>query len=194
MCCSDLERRNLALQGGEAFSLQDTLSAFEATMSRREIMTEHDRKHYLHLGAFILERYMKEVGEEHPLVLSTERSLSARLEDIPLKGKIDRIDLFAKDGKRCRVIDYKTGQTYRTADAVNKDEGLYRQLVFYKLLCDTSPGFTHEASVFALDFIGNEKSGRSLIEFEIPEKDVAELKELIRAVWGKIQALDFTKI
>jgi len=104
------------------------------------------------------------------------------------------MDLFHKDGKNCRIIDYKTGATKKTEAAVRKDERLFRQLVFYKLLSDLSPSFTHEATVFTLDFIGNEKDPRRVHDFEISGAEVQELKELIKAVWRKVVALDFTEL
>ncbi len=188
-----LEARNLAWQEGATFSTAELIAAFELGLSRREIMTAHHREHYSHAGKLLLTRYAKETENDRPIILSTERSLSARLpSDIPLFGRVDRIDLFQKNGNKCRIVDYKTGKPYRTPDAVKKADGIFRQLVFYKLLCDHSPSFTHDATIFTLDFLGDEKNGRSVIEFEITEKDVRELMEVIREVWGRITALNFT--
>ena len=178
------------------------IQEFEKILLEREVFTEKEREYYLHEGRHLLTRYGEETAGDHPIFLSAERAITARLNDpstplgtgIPLFGKVDRIDLHKKDGQNCRIIDYKTGTPKKTAEAIRKDEDLFRQLVFYKLLCDLSPSFSHTATIFTLDFVGNEKEGRRLIDFEITEQEVSELKELIQKVWGKIVSLDFTKI
>ncbi|HLC75931.1 MAG TPA: ATP-dependent DNA helicase [Candidatus Peribacterales bacterium] len=194
-----LEQRNLAWQAGEEFETSDLVAAFEKTLIEREVFTEKERAHFLHQGRELLTRYGEETASDHPIILTAERALIARLIDangtnIPLFGKVDRIDLLQKDGQNCRIIDYKTGNPKKTQEAVRKDEGLFRQLVFYKLLCDLSPSFSHTATLFTLDFLGNEKEGRRLIDFEITAEEAAELTELIKKVWGKIVALDFTPL
>ncbi|MFA5800807.1 MAG: hypothetical protein WC840_07730, partial [Candidatus Peribacteraceae bacterium] len=75
-----------------------------------------------------------------------------------------------------------------------KKEDLFRQLVFYKILCDADPKFIHDAKLFTLDFIGNEDEARREINLEITEAEVKELKALIKQVWAKITALDFTPV
>jgi len=196
-----LEARNLAWAAGEQFETSDLIQAFEKTLLEREVFTEKEREYYLHEGRQLLSRYGEETAEDQPIILSAERALTAMLNDpsnplgtgIPLSGKVDRIDLLTKDGQNCRIIDYKTGTPKRTPEAVRKDPNLFRQLIFYKLLSDLSPSFSHTATVFTFDFVGNEKEGRRLIDFEVTEQEVEELKELIKNVWKKIVALDFTK-
>src|SRR3989344_950988 len=189
-----LEKRNLAWQAGELFETDDLIQEFEKTLFEREVFTEKERGYYLHAGQLLLKRYGEETRQDHPIILSAERALTARLGDIPLFGKVDRIDLLKKDGQNCRIIDYKTGVPKKTPEAIRKDDGLFRQLVFYKLLCDLYPSFSHTATVFTLDFVGNEKEGRRLIDFEVTEQEVHELKELIKIVWGKIASQDFTSV
>jgi DNA helicase-2/ATP-dependent DNA helicase PcrA len=204
-----LEERNLAWQrqtfpSGQPSTLQshseapftteDLLQAFERAILEREVLTPSERAHYLHLGRKILERYASETQGARPLVLSAERRLLARYEDIPLVGKVDRIDLCHPQGQACRVLDYKTGIPKRSEEAVRREAPLFRQLVFYKLLCDRSPSFLHKAEVFTLDFLGNDRERRRVFDFEITEKETKELQEIIRAVWAKLIALDFTPL
>jgi len=66
--------------------------------------------------------------------------------------------------------------------------------VFYKLLCDISPSFSHTATLFTFDFVGNPKEERSVIDIQISNEEVEDLKELIQVVWKKITSLDFTEI
>jgi DNA helicase-2/ATP-dependent DNA helicase PcrA len=190
---SALETRSMAQKNNEEFGTDKLIDSFIDTMTRRELMTEKERDHYLHIGAIVLERYGNETSTA-PLLLSTERSLKARLGDIPLTGKVDRIDLFELNGQNVRIVDYKTGTPKRTEAAIRKDENLFRQLVFYKLLADESPSFTHSATMFSLVFLGTEKQEPSTIDLSITEAEVTELKELIKKVWSKLENFDFTSI
>src|SRR3989339_19185 len=188
-----LEERNSAWQRGETYSVDALVEAFQASL-KKEILTREEWEHYMLVGADILRRYGEKTSSGIPLVLSTERTLHAVVDDVPLKGKVDRIDLFEPNGRACRILDYKTGQTVKTEDAVRKKEDLFRQLKFYKILCDSDPKFIHEATLFTLDFIGNEDEARREIDLKITEEEVRELKALIRQVWAKITALDFTAL
>lgn len=188
-----LEERNAAWQQGSAFSVDTLVDAFQRHLAK-EILTKEEWERYRLLGADIVRRYGEQTSSGIPLVLSTERTLHAVVDDVPIKGKVDRIDLFEPNGRACRVLDYKTGQTKKTEDAVRKKEDLFRQLVFYKILCDADPKFIHEATLFTFDFIGNEDEARREINLEITEAEVKELRALIRQVWAKITALDFTPL
>jgi hypothetical protein len=157
------------------------------------LLTEREREEYLARGIKVLQKYGVET-QSSAKVLYAEKSFSTRLGEIPITGKVDRIDALDELGSTVRIVDYKTGVPKRTLAAVKEDEGLYRQLVFYKILTAHTKGFLLEAKVFALDFIGTDRDGRSLIECEIPEADVLELTSVIEKVWKKICAFDFTPI
>ena len=197
-----LEQMNMAWKEGKEFTIENLIKQFNEAMKNREIFTDHEREHYMHIGEIVLKRYFNQVKDRKPIIMSAERTIKGHLNDpsdpavasIPLKGKVDRIDLFTPTSQECRIVDYKTGRPKLTVEAVRKEEGLFRQLVFYKLLCDISPSFIHEARLFTLDFIGNEDTDRKLIELEISEQEVEELRSVIRAVWKKITELDFTLI
>ncbi|MFH0851852.1 MAG: PD-(D/E)XK nuclease family protein, partial [Candidatus Peregrinibacteria bacterium] len=188
-----LEDRNVAWQQGEAFSVDALVDAFQKHL-KKEILTNEKLEHYQLIGGDIVRRYGEQTASGIPLVLSTERTFHAVIDEVPIKGKVDRIDLFEPNGRACRIVDYKTGQTMKTEEAVRKKEDLFRQLKFYKILCDTDPRFIHDAALFTLDFIGNEDEARREISFEITAAEVAELRKLIKDVWAKITALDFTPL
>ncbi|MDD5102982.1 MAG: ATP-dependent DNA helicase [Candidatus Peribacteraceae bacterium] len=190
---ASLEERNAAWQQGEAFSVDALVDAFQNHL-KREILTKDEWEHYRLIGGDIVRRYGEQTSSGIPLVLSTERTFHAVVDDVPIKGKVDRIDLFEPNGRECRILDYKTGQTKKTEDAVRKKEDLFRQIAFYKILCSADPKFIHEAKRFTLDFIGNEDEARREISFEITQQEVNELKALIKQVWAKITALDFTAL
>ncbi|MFH1444349.1 MAG: ATP-dependent DNA helicase [Candidatus Peregrinibacteria bacterium] len=188
-----LQDRNSAWQQGEVFSVDALVEAFQRHL-KEEILTKEKLEHYQLIGEDIVRRYAEQTSSGMPLVLSTERTFHAVIDDIPIKGKVDRIDLFEPNGRTCRVLDYKTGRTKKTEDAVRKDEKLFRQLKFYKMLCEADPKFIHDATHFTLDFVGNEDEARKEINLEITEAEVKELQVLIKQVWTKITALDFTSL
>ncbi|KKW39269.1 hypothetical protein A2454_03485 [Candidatus Peribacteria bacterium RIFOXYC2_FULL_55_14] len=188
-----LEDRNLAWQEGRKFSVEELVSAFQKYLDR-EILTREEREQYLREGSEIVRRYGEQTSSGIPMILSAERTLHAVVDDVPIKGKVDRIDLFEPNGRICRVLDYKTGNTCRTEEAVRKKKNIFRQLVFYKMLCDADPKFMHEATLFTLDYIGKEDQARREISLEITDAEVQELRELVKTVWGKITALDFTPL
>ncbi|MBT3293489.1 ATP-dependent helicase [Candidatus Peregrinibacteria bacterium] len=185
-----LEDRNFSWQEGKEYKTDKLVEGFLKHLEK-EILTDEEREHYKSKGGEIVRKYGDETSTGIPLVLSTERTIHAVVDDVPIKGKVDRIDLFEPRGRKCRVLDYKTGNTCRTEDAVRKKEGLFRQLVFYKMLCDSDPKFIHDATLFTLDFIGKEDQTRREIDVEITQQEVEDLKVLIKEVWGKIQRLEF---
>jgi len=198
---SALEAQNLAWKNREEFTDPDLLAAFEKHLDTKELLTNRERDHYRRIGLIVLERY----AARHPIppiVYSAEKTLKAMLPDpvdpllpgVPLTGKVDRIDLFELDGRRCRILDYKTGTPKRTVEAVRAEQSLIHQLGFYKILADRSVGFAHDAVLFTFDFLGSDKDEPSTIDVEVTKEDVEALEALIRRVWAKILALDFTPL
>lgn len=198
---SALEAQNRAWKDREEFGTADMLAAFDTYIKAKEILTDRELEHYRRIGHIVLERH----ALRHtlpPIVFSAERTMKAILPNpsnpllpgVPLTGKVDRIDLFEIDGRRCRILDYKTGTPKRTIEAVRSEEPLLHQLVFYKILADRSVGFAHDAVLFTFDFLGSDKDDPSTIDVEVTQDDVRALEDLIRVVWGKILALDFTPL
>jgi hypothetical protein len=74
----------------------------------------------------------------------------------------------------------------RTADGDN-----FRQLVFYALLLEQAEPLL-KPQVFALEFIGERGEDPISRQFSISEQEKDDLRGLIREVWAKIVALDFT--
>lgn len=189
-----LEDRNIAWKEGREFSSEELIQSFEKFMHQREIFTKEERERYMHIGRIVLERYAAITSQKPAIVLSAERSFLAHYDHIPLKGKVDRIDLFEPTSAVCRIVDFKTGTPLKTEEAVRKDEKYFRQLVFYKILCDLDQKFAYDAEVFSFDFVGNDREERRVIDLQITQQEVQELKELIRKVWAKITALDFSPL
>ncbi len=188
-----LKKWGLSILGGAPLSAEAFLSAFRTYMETREILTDKERARLLKAGEVALPRYYRErISGERPLVHKVEYSVATRFEDIPLKGKIDRIDLLAPDSSNVAVIDYKTGRP-KTEGEIRSDGDYFRQLVFYALLLEEK-GSLLNAQQFILDFIGEQGEHPVLRPFVISAEELKELKEIIRAAWRKITALDFTRL
>jgi DNA helicase-2/ATP-dependent DNA helicase PcrA len=117
-------------------------------------------------------------------------------EDLPLVGKIDRIDLIDPLGKQVRVIDYKTGQVHSRNDILGKtassDGSMIRQLVFYRLLSELDPTFQYQVKEGEFVFIEPSKGGKFVTErFEILDEQVEELKQVLRQVKEEFLSLSF---
>ncbi len=186
----------LAAKAGSPLSKEALLRAFESALTEREILVPADRDMLLVTGRDALSRYYDARLTDIPVIHAVERKLTGRLGDVPLKGFLDRIDLFRPDGAKTSIIDYKTGAP-KTEKQVREEYAgnLYRQLVFYKILSEVSPQFAgYEAEEFRLDFVGERDAEPRLLTFTVTPEEVRELSGVIVKVWDKITRLDFTPI
>ncbi len=158
----------------------------------RDVLTDAERARIEHIGKQALPRYFqKQLQPPHPLISKVEFALKARLGDIPIKGKIDRMDIKSPTSASVIVRDYKTGKP--KTEKQSEEYGYIRQLAFYAVLLELAqPLLKPEA--FILDFVGEGIDGPIERVFAIGDKDKAELKKLIEQVWAKITALDFTPL
>jgi DNA helicase II / ATP-dependent DNA helicase PcrA len=188
-----LRRWALSIQERSPMTSDQFLSAFLQYLDEREVLTTQERGRLSMEGKENLPRYFTERLEGfEPMIIGVEQSLSTRLGDIPIKGKIDRIDQVSPASSEVRIIDYKTGRP-RTESEIREDATYFRQLVFYALLLQHGKPFWKPQS-FTLDFIGQGSDSPIERTLVITEKDQHDLMTLIRAVWSKILALDFTPI
>jgi RecB family exonuclease len=139
----------------------------------------------------LLRYYDQRLTGRSPVIQKIEYPINVYFEAIPLKGKIDRIDTDHPDSAKATVIDFKTGRPQTEAEIRQGD--YYRQLTFYALLLDVMRSPLHPHA-FVLDFIGEGSDHPVERVFQITELDKEALKKLIKDVWGKIIALDFTPL
>lgn len=111
------------------------------------------------------------------------KSLNVHLDDVPITGNIDKIDI---DGDKGIVVDFKTGNP----DNREHDADYTRQILFYKLLADNAPQFKYKIQFGLLDYIRNCKQRK----IEIKKEDLENLKVLVKEVYNKILNLEFNKI
>ena len=112
-----------------------------------------------------------------------------------LNGKIDRL-IIDKATKRITVVDYKTGASY---GAWKKDAKLHKyrqQLYGYKLLIEGSHsyrGYTVDRGI--LEFVEPDTNGViNSLELTFNDDELARTKQLLEAMWQKVQDLDMPDV
>ncbi|HMQ46156.1 MAG TPA: ATP-dependent DNA helicase [Saprospiraceae bacterium] len=128
-------------------------------------------------------------------VLVEYRPRKVELDGVPITGIIDRLDMLSND--RVAITDYKSGshsssKLKRPTEANPHGGSYWRQLVFYKLLYENYPGQLRRVEKGTISYLEANAKG------EFPEhsitynsKDVAQVQEMIKTVYERIQAQDF---
>lgn len=179
-------------QKGEDFGIDDLLKAFTWHLAEKSILTDKQREDLTAFGSEALPRYFEQVlADAHPVIYGVERDYRARLGDIPLKGKIDRIDLLSENSGIATVIDYKTGAP-KTESQIREGD-YFRQLAFYSVLLEQGDPLLQPAA-YVLDFIGERGEHPIQRSFTVSEAEKEEVRQLIKQVWAKVQALDFSPL
>ena len=185
-------------------SLKLLLNEFKKALSK-EVLTPEDYSVRLDHGQKVLTAYhrLHDGNTTPPYALEKYFGYSAssvcRLEDIPLIGKIDRIDILDKTKKQAKIIDYKTGKPKTKGEIEGTTQSstgyLKRQLVFYALLAKLDKNFPLKVNSLELDFVEapflNGKSGQ--MTFSVTDQEIEDLKQLIKDSTKKIRALKFPR-
>ncbi len=202
-----------AKQVHKKFSVDNFLKAFEWHLNERNILTASQRRDLLAQALQTLPKYFAARLENlSPVLHAVERDHRGRLSDpsnraadgIPIKGKIDRIDLFSPTSADAVVIDYKTGAPKAPSvirggieagkvSRTGRDGAYFRQLVFYGLLLEISDPMI-VPQVFSLEFIGERGDDPTTRQFSVTQQEKDDLRNLIRQVWARIISLDFTPL
>ena len=181
-----------SLSEGSPMSEAELLEAFGDHLEQREILTEKERERLLHLGKETLPAYIaSHMQPPYPIVHKVEYNIGAHLGDIPIKGKIDRIDLLEPNSSAAIITDFKTGKPKTEKQII--DYGYHRQLVFYDLVIRNGYKII-DPKEYRLEFVGEGDEGPVTRSYEITQKDREELTDLIEHVWEKVLALDFTPL
>lgn len=171
---------------------------------KREILSARDAEEIEREGETLLRQFFVFYRGKFNEPIKTEldfRGHHVFLGDVPITGKIDKIEWVEKAANTVRIIDYKTttpksenaikGVTESQQDNIGAG-AMYRQLQFYYLLATRSKEFPYTPTAFRLDFLRPEKNGTFVTrEFLIGEADVAELVEEIKQTWQSISSLAF---
>lgn len=194
---------NLFNQNGVYPSADEVVQIYQNKMDHlHSHFTPDEFEDYLTYGEKILRRYVAENKALWPRipVFKMEYNVpNAVCEDIPIKGRLDRVEVH-KDG--VVVIDYKTGKVGRgkpkskppkSADDPGQD--YWRQMVFYKLLIDHDPQQEWRWKNGYFDFIQPDKKTDKLHQVEVdvlPEHE-EKVKGQIKTAWKGIQDHHFSQ-
>ncbi|TSC58763.1 MAG: DNA helicase II / ATP-dependent DNA helicase PcrA [Candidatus Peregrinibacteria bacterium Greene0416_62] len=200
-----------AIQKREPFTEKEFVASFASYLQEHTILTELQKRDLLSQAKGALAKYyIQRLQGTLPVLYAVERDYRGHIalkskggESIPLKGKIDRIDQVAESSADVIIIDYKTGAPKSMNDirggleegfvSRTMDGSIFRQMAFYALLLEEAePLLAPQA--FAVEFIGERGEDPVTRQFGVTEKEKDDLRKLIREVWGKITALDFTPI
>ncbi len=176
------------------------LSFFEQGMEKhRPFAPEKQWKHQLEKGQKNLLQYYNRFASSWPEKSELELGIhSVEVEGIPMKGIIDRVDWI--DRKTTVLVDYKTGK-FRKSDVQppsdKKPEGgkYWRQLIFYKLLYDNSPGHGwRKITGGQLSYLEPDGFGRFHSEsIDLREEDVQNFLPLLHKTYEAILAGAFSE-
>ncbi|MDD3793584.1 MAG: ATP-dependent DNA helicase [Candidatus Gracilibacteria bacterium] len=184
----------------------------------KEILTPEELENALEKGISGLEGYYDTYSKksEVPLVLEYSfRRKNLLFENIPLTGTVDKIEkigeassddiqagqlAFFKD--KVALVDYKTGKAKSIGEIKgidrygNKKEGegkYFRQLMFYKLLCEVDFEFNSKFSVgsLALDFVEGKDGVYKYVEVDYTDEEYEEFKNELKDAWEKINDIEF---
>lgn len=169
----------------------------------KEVLTDTEQQSQLQRGQKALGVYYDYYQNDFGPTLYTEKffgygNSQTYLEDIPLTGKIDRIDFVETAKKTVRVVDYKTGKpksrNFIEGKTLDSNGAYKRQLIFYKLLTQLDHNFPLIVTETQLDFIEPDNYNKLKKEnFTIVEEEVTELKKTIRQVMRQIRNLHFER-
>ncbi len=193
-----LEKLFISMKETESFPpLDDFLQHFSWFLKRhRESFTPEQYARRLEYGQQILANYYNTYVAQWNKIVSIELNVrGVTLDEIPMKGKIDKIEF---NGKDAVLIDYKTGDPEKCGDRLQRPGAkepnggdYWRQAVFYKILLDQSNKAWNITGV-EFDFIEPDKKKQYRKErVSISSIDIDLVKDQIKTVWTKIQQKDF---
>ncbi len=200
---------------------KDYLTSTFSMLLKSEILTPDENKELITKWIEWLEWYydLYKSSSREPLLLEYSlRRKNITWENIPLTGTIDKIEkvwisnnssenqgwqmAFFKDS--VALVDYKTWsakslwQIKGTDRYGNKKDDLsewkyFRQLMFYKLLCENDTEFmnTFEIGSLALDFVEWKKWNYKFVEVDVSEEEFEDFKNLLLEAWSKISDISY---
>lgn len=179
------------------------IDQFETAL-RREVLEEKELQSRLKHGRQVLSAYYHQHQDSFSPAHMVEKYFGGlrspvMLDDIPLSGKIDRIDLVSSNPKTIKVIDYKTGKR-KTRGQIkgttkNSHGDLNRQLIFYQLLINLDKTLSAKVQYTQLDFVEtpHRENKPGIENFIIKKQQIEKLKKTIHQTIRQIRQLNFSR-
>ena len=176
----------------QLISLEKFLDIFKQNLDKEQL-EKSDYDDLLNHGQKVLTDYYNHYKDSFTGNYFSERDFKfygAHLGDIPITGKIDLIEVTGKN--EANVTDFKTGKSDGKYQELSPEGDYFRQLVFYKLLCQQAKGFPYQVKQGTIDFIeSNSKDQFVRKNFNLTQEDVDKLEVLIKETFQKISNLEF---
>jgi DNA helicase-2/ATP-dependent DNA helicase PcrA len=177
-------------------TLEDLLAFYQRSLLGQNL-TPKDYQESLVYGQETLTGYYQHYYHQFFPEVITEYDFTSDnvyLDNIPLTGKIDKIEIVSPN--IARVVDFKTGNPDTKSKELSEDGDYFRQLVFYKLLASHSHRFKYQVSQGVVDFVQPSKTKNRYVqkEFDLTDAHLDQLSKLIREVYQKILNLDFYQL
>lgn len=191
--------RKMQENGNNTFPTKETfISDFNWFMERhRESFTREQYNRRMEYGPEILGNYYDRYISSFNPVVSVELNIrNVVVEDVPLKGKLDKLEF---DGKSVNVVDYKTGDPDKAlpklkgpSESEPNGGDYWRQAVFYKILVDNYKAKDWKVVSTEFDFIEPDKKKQYRKEkITISPADIATVTNQVTGTWQKIQNREF---
>ena len=169
----------------------------------KELLTNKDYKERLEIGQNILNDYFTEKNDQFSFDTITEYNFSTHgvnIDGIQITGKIDKI-VPDFDKSSLIITDFKTGNADSAQQRCRYGEDYWRQVIFYKILCDNSPQFKKEfqnaqMTSGQLEFLEKSRSKQEYLNsiIDLTPQAIDEVKNSIKIVHQQIINLNFEKI
>jgi DNA helicase-2/ATP-dependent DNA helicase PcrA len=168
---------------------------------KREILTKSETKRALNLGQKTLKEYYdfyeNDWRKNVPLAIEYNFGFhNVHFGNIPITGRIDKIEMVDYAGKSVRIIDYKTtsakSQNFLLGQTKEKDFSYLYQAFFYKLLAENDPLFDWKIKEVEFDFITPANGKFTRVNLTLDDDLYQEFLKLIGTTYNEILALNFT--
>lgn len=166
-----------------------------------EIFTKEDRERAILNGVEILSKYYDFYSVEwqkRGVPLSCEYDFShhnVHFKDIPITGKIDRVDLIDKISNKIKITDYKTSSpkslNHLLGQTKENDTRLLYQAYFYKLLAESDPLFNWKVGEIEFDFVSPDKNVFRKVSLPIDENEYQKFTKIVEETYDKITNQEF---
>lgn len=185
------------LKRENAFSMEKVEAVFIDTLEHSPL-TEKEFETEKEKGLEAIRAYIESSVHE-VLPGEVEYSVSAPITvpgigEVMIRGKLDRIDVL--DGKRVRVVDYKTGKVKSRNDVMGQtakaDPSYHVQILFYALLLAKDPANRFQFEEGVLSFVEPNESGKYVEHsFKVTENELAEFEAKLVSDLEQIARGDF---
>lgn len=163
---------------------------------KNEILNEDDFIETLVHGKKIISEYWNNYAKTFNFNSEVEYNFKKKnvlFEGVPITGQIDKIEIIDTDKRLANIVDYKTGNP--KSAKLKRGEDYWRQIVFYKILCDNCEFFPYKMISGEVDFVQKDKETEMFkkIQVHIDKEDLDILAAQIKDSYAEIKSLDFLK-